>query len=114
MATCVFAAPVDVDRLVMIGGGGGSGDDFVPIDVSEPHEYQTCNIPAATLIPLGEVGKRLGELHPEADIVIHCKSGMRSARACGILKAAGFKHVRNMKGGILAWSDRVDRSVPKY
>jgi len=46
--------------------------------------------------------------------VIHCKSGMRSARACGILKAAGFKHVRNMKGGILAWSDRVDRSVPKY
>ena len=46
--------------------------------------------------------------------MIHCKSGMRSARACGILKAAGFKHVRNMKGGILAWSDQVDPSVPKY
>jgi adenylyltransferase/sulfurtransferase len=90
------------------------GDDFVLIDVREPHEYQICNIPAAKLIPLGEVGKRLGELDPEADIVIHCKSGMRSARACGILKAAGFKHVRNMKGGILAWSDQVDRSVPKY
>jgi adenylyltransferase/sulfurtransferase len=90
------------------------GDKFVLIDVREPHEYQICNIPAARLIPLGEVGKRLGELDPEADIVIHCKSGMRSARACGILKAAGFKHVRNMKGGILAWSDRVDRSVPKY
>ena len=90
------------------------GDAFVLIDVREPHEYQICNIPAAKLIPLGEVGKRLGELDPEADIVIHCKSGMRSARACGILKAAGFKHVRNMKGGILAWSDRVDRSVPKY
>jgi molybdopterin/thiamine biosynthesis adenylyltransferase/rhodanese-related sulfurtransferase len=90
------------------------GDKFVLIDVREPHEYQICNIPAAKLIPLGEVGKRLGELDPEADIVIHCKSGMRSARACGILKAAGFKHVRNMKGGILAWSDRVDRSVPKY
>jgi adenylyltransferase/sulfurtransferase len=90
------------------------GDDFVLIDVREPHEYQICNIPAARLIPLGEVGKRLGELDPEADIVIHCKSGMRSAKACGILKAAGFKHVRNMKGGILAWSDRVDRSVPKY
>ena len=90
------------------------GDAFVLIDVREPHEYQICNIPAARLIPLGEVGKRLGELDPEADIVIHCKSGMRSARACGILKAAGFKHVRNMKGGILAWSDRVDRSVPKY
>ena len=90
------------------------GDKFVLIDVREPHEYQICNIPAAKLIPLGEVGKRLGELDPEADIVIHCKSGMRSAKACGILKAAGFKHVRNMKGGILAWSDRVDRSVPKY
>jgi adenylyltransferase/sulfurtransferase len=90
------------------------GDAFVLIDVREPHEYQICNIPAARLIPLGEVGKRLGELDPEADIVIHCKSGMRSARACGILKAAGFKQVRNMKGGILAWSDRVDRSVPKY
>jgi adenylyltransferase/sulfurtransferase len=90
------------------------GDNFVLIDVREPHEYQICNIPGAKLIPLGEVGRRLGELDPQADIVIHCKSGMRSARACGILKAAGFQHVRNMKGGILAWSDQVDPSVPKY
>ena len=90
------------------------GDDFVLIDVREPHEYQICNIPAAKLIPLGQVGQRMGELDPEADIVIHCKSGMRSARACEVLKAAGFKHVRNMKGGILAWSDQVDPSVPKY
>ena len=90
------------------------GDKFVLIDVREPHEHQICNIAAAKLIPLGEIGKRLGELDPEADIVIHCKSGMRSARACGILRAAGFKHVRNMKGGILAWSDQVDPSVPKY
>jgi adenylyltransferase/sulfurtransferase len=90
------------------------GDKFVLIDVREPHEHQICNIAAAKLIPLGEIGKRLGELDLEADIVIHCKSGMRSARACGILRAAGFKHVRNMKGGILAWSDQVDPSVPKY
>ena len=90
------------------------GDKFVLIDVREPHEHQICHIAAAKLIPLGEIGKRLGELDPEADIVIHCKSGMRSARACGILRAAGFKHVRNMKGGILAWSDQVDPSVPKY
>ena len=90
------------------------GDNFVLIDVREPHEYKICNIPGAKLIPLGEIGKRLGELDPQADIVIHCKSGMRSARACGILKAAGFKQVRNMKGGILAWSERVDPSVPKY
>src|SRR5690349_1422950 len=90
------------------------GDKFVLIDVREPHEYQICNIPGAKLIPLGEVPKRLDELDKTADIVIHCKSGMRSAKACGILKAAGFEHVRNMKGGILAWSDRVDPSVPKY
>ncbi len=56
----------------------------------------------------------MGELDKEADIVIHCKSGVRSAKACGILKGAGFQHVRNMKGGILAWSDQVDPSVPKY
>lgn len=90
------------------------GDDFVLIDVREPHEHQICNIPAAKLIPLGQVGQRLSELDPEADIVVHCKSGMRSAKACGVLRAAGFKHVRNMKGGILAWSDQVDPSVPKY
>src|SRR5215471_348656 len=90
------------------------GDKFVLVDVREPHEHQICNIPAAVLIPLGQVPQRLGELDPEADIVVHCKSGMRSAKACGILKSAGFKHVRNMKGGILAWSDRVDPSVPKY
>jgi adenylyltransferase/sulfurtransferase len=90
------------------------GDNFVLIDVREPHEHQICNIPAAKLIPLGTVAQRLNELDPEADIVVHCKSGMRSAKACGILRGAGFKHVRNMKGGILAWSDQVDPSVPKY
>jgi len=90
------------------------GDNFVLIDVREPHEYKICNIPAAKLIPLGEVPRRLHELDKNADIVIHCKSGMRSAKACGILKQAGFQHVRNMKGGILAWSDKVDPSVPKY
>jgi molybdopterin/thiamine biosynthesis adenylyltransferase/rhodanese-related sulfurtransferase/molybdopterin converting factor small subunit len=90
------------------------GDQFVLLDVREPHEYKICNIPAAKLIPLGEVPQRLHELDKDADIVIHCKSGMRSAKACGILKQAGFQHVRNMKGGILAWSDKVDPSVPKY
>ena len=90
------------------------GDNFVLLDVREPHEYQICSIPGSQLIPLGQVPQRLGELDPEADIVIHCKSGMRSAKACGILRQAGFKHVRNVVGGILAWSDKVDPSVPKY
>ena len=67
------------------------GDDFVLIDVREPHEYQDLPAsPARRLIPLGEFPKRVGELDPHADIVIHCKSGMRSAKACGILRQAGF------------------------
>jgi len=90
------------------------GDSFVLLDVREPHEYKIASIPGAKLVPLGEVARRLDEFDKNADIVIHCKSGMRSAKACGILKQAGFEHVRNMKGGILAWSDQVDPSVPKY
>ena len=90
------------------------GDKFVLIDVREPHEYKICNIPGAKLIPLGEFPKHVGEFNPEDDIVIHCRSGVRSAKACGVLRQAGFQHVRNMVGGILAWSDKVDPSVPKY
>jgi adenylyltransferase/sulfurtransferase len=90
------------------------GDNFVLIDVREPHEYQICRIPTSRLIPLGELPKRVGELDPEAEIVAHCKSGIRSGKAVDFLKQAGFRNVRNMKGGILAWSDKVDPSVPKY
>jgi len=89
------------------------GDNFVLIDVREPHEYQICRIPSANLIPLGQLPQRLSELDPAVEIVAHCKSGMRSAKAVDLLKKAGF-HARNMKGGILAWSDKVDPSVPKY
>jgi rhodanese-related sulfurtransferase len=73
-----------------------------------------CNIPQAKLIPLGDLPKRVNELNSADEIVAHCKSGMRSAKAVDFLKQAGFKKVRNMKGGILAWSDKVDPSVPKY
>ncbi len=90
------------------------GDHFVLIDVREPHEYQICNIPQAKLIPLGEIPKRVNELNSADEIVVHCKSGMRSAKAAEFLKQAGFKKVLNMKGGILAWSDKVDPSVAKY
>jgi adenylyltransferase/sulfurtransferase len=90
------------------------GDPFVLIDVREPHEYQICRIPYAKLIPLGDLPKRVNELDSADEIVAHCKSGMRSAKAVDFLKQAGFRKVRNMKGGILAWSDKVDPSVPKY
>src|SRR5271154_6527510 len=89
-------------------------DKFVLIDVREPHEYQICRIPFAKLIPLGDLAKRVNELDSADEIVAHCKSGVRSAKAVEFLKQAGFKKVRNMQGGILAWSDRVDPRVPKY
>jgi molybdopterin/thiamine biosynthesis adenylyltransferase/rhodanese-related sulfurtransferase/molybdopterin converting factor small subunit len=89
-------------------------DPFVLIDVREPHEYQIGHIPYAKLIPLGELPKRVNELNSADEIVAHCKSGMRSAKAVEFLKQAGFRKVKNMKGGILAWSDKVDPTVPKY
>ena len=90
------------------------GDHFVLIDVREPHEYQICNIPQAKLIPLGDLAKRMNELDSAKEIVAHCKSGVRSGKAVDFLRQSGFKKVRNMKGGILAWSDKVDPRVPKY
>jgi adenylyltransferase/sulfurtransferase len=90
------------------------GDEFVLIDVREPHEYQICRIPNSKLIPLGEVPKRVNELSTADEIVVHCKMGGRSAKAVEFLKQAGFRKVKNMKGGILAWSDKVDPTVPKY
>jgi adenylyltransferase/sulfurtransferase len=89
-------------------------EPFVLIDVREPHEYQICRIPGSKLIPLGEVPKRMNELDSADDIVVHCKSGMRSAKAVGLLMKSGFRKIHNLKGGILAWSDQVDPSVPKY
>ena len=87
---------------------------FVLIDVREPHEYQICRIPGSKLIPLGEVPTRMNELDSADEIVVHCKSGMRSARAVELLMKSGFGKIHNLKGGILAWSDQVDPSVPKY
>jgi sulfur-carrier protein adenylyltransferase/sulfurtransferase len=100
--------PTEVKRML------DRGDKFVLVDVREPHEFQICRIPGSTLIPLGELPKRVNELNSADEIVAHCKSGMRSAKAVDFLKQAGFKKVRNMTGGILAWSDKVDPTVPKY
>ncbi len=101
-------APQEVKQLI------DSGADFVLVDVREVHEYQICKIDKAQLIPLGDLPKRLNELDKNADIVMHCKMGGRSAKACDLLRASGFTRVRNMTGGILAWADKVDPSVPKY
>ena len=90
------------------------GDDFVLIDVREPHEAEICTIPGARLIPKGTVPARVHELNSADEFVIHCKSGKRSADIVDFLRKAGFRKVKNLRGGILAWSDEVDPSVPKY
>jgi adenylyltransferase/sulfurtransferase len=90
------------------------GDEFVLIDVREPHEADICTIPRARLIPKGQVPSRLNELNSTDEFVIHCKSGKRSAEIVDFLRKAGFRKVKNLRGGILAWSDQVDPSVPKY
>jgi molybdopterin/thiamine biosynthesis adenylyltransferase/rhodanese-related sulfurtransferase len=90
-----------------------AGDDIFVLDVREPHEYQICNI-NGYLIPLGDLPKRVNELDSSREIVAHCRSGVRSAKAVSFLRQAGFNRVSNLAGGILAWADRVDPKMPKY
>jgi adenylyltransferase/sulfurtransferase len=90
------------------------GDDVLVIDVREPQEHQICRIAGATLIPLGDLPKQVQTLPSNRDIVVHCKSGARSARAVTFLRAAGFTRVWNLEGGILDWIDKVDPTQPKY
>jgi sulfur-carrier protein adenylyltransferase/sulfurtransferase len=87
---------------------------FVLIDVREPHEFQICRIPGSTLVPLRELPKRMHEINSAHETVVYCRSGQRSAKAVELLMKAGFQKIHNLKGGILAWSDQVDPSVPKY
>ncbi len=88
-------------------------EDFVLVDVREPHEYQICNL-NGKLIPLNDLPGRVSELDPAKETVVHCRSGQRSARAVNFLRQAGFGRVSNLSGGILAWADRIDPKVPKY
>ena len=89
-------------------------EDFFLLDVREPNEYQIGKIPGSTLIPLGEVPQRVSEIPRDKEIIVHCKMGGRSAKAAAFLRTQGYTKVKNLKGGILDWSDKVDPSVPKY
>ena len=91
-----------------------SQDGVFILDVREPQEYQICAIPGSTLIPLGELPSRLHELEGRGEMIVHCKSGARSAKAVKLLRDAGFAHAKNLRGGILRWIDAVDPSLPKY
>jgi adenylyltransferase/sulfurtransferase len=91
------------------------GEDVQIIDVREEKEYDVARIPNSKLIPLGQVVGRMAEIDPNRETVVHCKGGGRSARAIEALKGAGFTgNLTNLKGGITAWSNEVDPSVPKY
>jgi adenylyltransferase/sulfurtransferase len=100
--------PRELKRLVDAAG------DIVLLDVREPYEHELCRIEGSELIPLGELGKRAGELDKTADIVVYCHVGVRSSRAVQLLSSMGFARVRNLKGGISAWARDVDPKMPIY
>ena len=121
-------SPIDYDQFC-----GVPGDESIPaisarelkrkmdareafelIDVREPFEFEIARIHGAKLIPLGEIAERADELQREQTIVVHCHSGGRSAEAVRLLQQRGFTNVYNLEGGIDAWSDEIDPSVPKY
>ena len=89
-------------------------DEVLVLDVREPQEFQICRIPGSTLIPLNDLPQRLAELEGYKNMVVHCKSGVRSAKAVKLLHEAGFSDAKNLRGGILAWIDEIDPSLPKY
>ena len=92
-----------------------SGEDVQIVDVREPNEVAIARIPNSIHIPLAQVINRMSEIDPNRETVVHCKMGGRSARAIQALKQAGFSgNLTNLKGGITAWSNEVDPSVPKY
>ena len=82
-------------------------------DVREPHEYQICTI-GGHLIPLNDLPRRMGELDKTRELIVHCRSGARSAKAVEFLQANGFKNVKNLAGGILAWAEKIDPKMQKY
>ena len=92
-----------------------NGEDIQIVDVRESFEVAIAKIPDTVHIPLGEVVNRMAEIDPNRETVVHCKGGVRSAKAIEALKRSGFTgNLINLKGGIMAWSNDVDPTVPKY
>jgi adenylyltransferase/sulfurtransferase len=93
-----------------------AGKDFFLVDVREPAEYEIVRIPGSTLIPKGDIlnGEALANLPQDRQIVLHCKSGVRSAEALAAVKAAGFKDAVHLQGGVLSWIKQIDPSLPAY
>ncbi len=90
------------------------GEDFLLVDVREPAEFEIVQIPGAVLIPKGDLPSRLAELPQDKPIVLHCKTGIRSAESLAVLKGAGFSSAKHVQGGVTAWATQVDKSLPTY
>jgi adenylyltransferase/sulfurtransferase len=90
------------------------GEELFILDVRNPEEFQICRIPGSTLLPLPQLPQRFRELSRDRELIVHCKSGMRSQKAIQFLREQGFTNLVNVKGGILAWADKVDRGMVKY
>src|SRR5262249_35675812 len=90
------------------------GEKVFVLDVRNPPEYEICRIAGSVLLPLPDLANRFRELDEDREIVVHCKSGMRSAKAVAFLRQQGFTKVRNLTGGILAWAEKIDKSMPTY
>jgi sulfur-carrier protein adenylyltransferase/sulfurtransferase len=108
--------PVREKSVTEVAAALARGDDFLLLDVREPHEWETAHIRGAELVPLASLAGRVGDLAAWKDrrVVVHCHKGGRSAKACKTLAAAGFRDVWNLAGGIDAWSLTVDAAVPRY
>lgn len=101
----------ELDQKIKANGGV---KNFRLIDVREEHEWEIAHIVGAELIPLGTLAARMNELDSAQEIVLQCKSGARSGRALDLLRGAGFRKIKNLKGGIVAWANQVDPSLPVY
>ena len=117
----------DTDREPKTGGVGeitpielkerlDRGDDLVLVDVREPHEYAIADLPeiGQKRIPMREVPMRAGELDPNAELVLYCRSGARSGRVAAFLMGVGYRRVWNLKGGVLKWREDIDPSLKAY
>lgn len=117
-AFCGTAAMPEVPALEVsapaLASEMGTNPDLLLVDVREPMEWEICRIVPATLVPLGSLEQRIGELDPARDIVTVCHHGVRSLRAVHLLKDAGFPSVRSLHGGVEAWADQVDPTMPRY
>jgi molybdopterin/thiamine biosynthesis adenylyltransferase/rhodanese-related sulfurtransferase len=106
------AGPVDEIEPVELRRRLDAGEPLEIIDVREPHEWAVCRIEGARLVPLGSLAERIREFDPARTYVLQCRSGVRSAKAVGLLRQAGFTRLLNLRGGILAWARDVDPSLP--